>query len=169
MQAVPMVRQQSARRAPPPSGTLAPDSPPFVARWRFPRAPQPAAAARRVLDLYAGNREGQPPARADRVIGADERTRGQALVRRHPTTPSRSGQAMRAEHEHERDGTPPPRGGGGVGRCDTPTGSGPFGAPVDQIVMRGPVAAPRASAGSSTTAAASGARRPWTGSSIADG
>lgn len=62
-----------------------------MAQWLFPRDPQSAAAARRILDLYAGNREGQPLAREDCVIGADERTSNQAWVRRHPTTPSRSG------------------------------------------------------------------------------
>ena len=72
--------------------------------WLFPRDPQFAAKAGRVLDLYAGWWEGQPLAPDDCILSADEQTSIQARGRRHATTPPRPGQPMRVEHEYARGG-----------------------------------------------------------------
>ncbi len=73
-------------------------------RWLFPRDPQFAAKAGRVLDLYAGSWDGQPLAPEDCVVSADEKTSIQARVRCHATTPPLPGQPMRVEHEYARGG-----------------------------------------------------------------
>ena len=73
-------------------------------RWLFPRDPQFAEKAGRVLDLYAGYWAGQPLGPDDCVLSADEQTSIQARVRRHPSTPPGPHQPMRVEHEYERGG-----------------------------------------------------------------
>ncbi len=119
-------------------------------RWRFPRDPQFAAQAGRVLDLYAGRWEGQPLDPADCVISADEKTSIQARVRCHATSPPGPRQAMRVEHEYERGGALAylaawdVRRGGAIGRCEATTGIEPFGRLVDQVMAQEPYrAAPR--------------------------
>jgi hypothetical protein len=119
--------------------------------WLFPRDPQFAAKAGRVLDLYAGIWEGTPLAPDDCVISADEKTSIQARVRCHATTPPRPGQPMRVEHEYERGGALAylaawdVRRGGALGRCDTTTGIAPFGDLVDLVMRQEPYrSAPRA-------------------------
>ncbi len=72
--------------------------------WLYPRDPQFAVNAGRVLDLYAGWWAGAPLGPADCLISADEKTSIQARVRIAPTTPPRPGQPMRVEHEYERGG-----------------------------------------------------------------
>jgi hypothetical protein len=118
--------------------------------WLFPRDPQFAAKAGRVLDLYAGIWEGAPLDPADCVVSADEKTSIQARVRCHATTPPRPRQAMRVEHEYERGGALAylaawdVRRGGAIGRCDTTTGIGPFGLLVDLVMAQDPYrSAPR--------------------------
>jgi len=118
--------------------------------WLFPRDPQFAAKAGRVLDLYAGYWDGQPLAPEDCVVSADEKTSIQARVRCHATTPARPGQAMRVEHEYARGGALAylaawdVRRGGALGRCDTTTGIAPFGQLVDQVMAQEPYrSAPR--------------------------
>ena len=118
--------------------------------WLFPRDPQFAAKAGRVLDLYAGMWEGAPLAPDDCIISADEKTSIQARVRCHPTTPPRPGQAMRVEHEYDRGGALAylaawdVRRGGAIGRGATTTGIGPFGQLVDQVMAQEPYrSAPR--------------------------
>ncbi len=118
--------------------------------WLFPRDPQFAAKAGRVLDLYAGVWAGQPLAPEDCVISADEKTSIQARVRCHPTTPPRPGQPRRVEHEYDRGGALAylaawdVRRGGIIGRCERTTGIGPFGALVDQVMAQEPYrSAPR--------------------------
>ncbi|HUS14544.1 MAG TPA: transposase [Chloroflexia bacterium] len=118
--------------------------------WLFPRDPQFAAKAGRVLDLYAGRWEGAPLDPADCVISAGEKTSIQARVRCHATTPPRPGQAMRVEHEYARGGALAylaawdVRRGGAIGRCDTTTGIAPFGALVDLVMAQEPYrSAPR--------------------------
>src|SRR4051794_13803861 len=119
-------------------------------RWLFPRDPQFAAKAGRVLDLYAGWWEGQPLDPADCVISADEKTSIRARVRCHATTPPLPGQAMRVEHEYDRGGALASlaawdvRRGGAIGRCDTTTGIAPFGLLVDLVMAQEPYrSAPR--------------------------
>jgi len=118
--------------------------------WLFPRDPQFAAKAGRVLDLYHGLWEGQPLDPADCVISADEKTSIQARVRCHATTPPRPGQAMRVEHEYTRGGALAylaawdVRRGGAIGRCEATTGIAPFGQLVDQVMAQEPYhSAPR--------------------------
>ena len=118
--------------------------------WLFPRDPQFAEKAGRVLDLYAGCWAGQPLAPADCVLSADEKTSIQARVRCHPTLPPAPGQAMRVEHEYGRGGALAylaawdVRRGGIIGRCDSTTGIGPFDALVDQVMAQEPYrSAPR--------------------------
>jgi len=118
--------------------------------WRFPRDPQCAAQAGRVLDLYAGMWDGVPLDPADRVLSADEKTSIQARVRRHATTPPLPGQPMRVEHEDARGGAlaylaaGDVRRGGVIGRGDTTAGRAPFGDLVDLVMRQEPYrAAPR--------------------------
>jgi len=63
--------------------------------WIFPRDPDFAEKAGRVLDLYQGVWEGEALGPNDYVISADEKTSIQARNRRHATQPSQCGQAMR--------------------------------------------------------------------------
>ncbi len=118
--------------------------------WLFPRDPQFAAKAGRVLDLYAGWWEGQPLDPADCVVSADEKTSIQARVRCATTTPPRSAQASRVEHEYARGGALAylaawdVRRGGVIGRCEATTGSAPFDRLVDQVMQQEPYrSAPR--------------------------
>ena len=55
--------------------------------WISVRAPQFAAKAAQVLDLYAGTWDGRPLGASDYVLGADEKTSIQARFRCHPTFP----------------------------------------------------------------------------------
>jgi hypothetical protein len=82
--------------------------------WLFPRDPQFAAKAGRVLDLYVGYWEGRPLDPAACVLSADEKTSIQARVRRAPTTPPRPGAPMQVEHEYARGGA---RAGCPLGAC----------------------------------------------------
>jgi len=118
--------------------------------WLFPRDPQFAAKAGRVLDLYAGWWEGQRLDPRDCIISADEKTSIQARVRCHATTPPQPGQPVRVEHEYERGGALAylaawdARRGGAIGRCDATTGIGPFGQLVDLVMGQEPYrSAPR--------------------------
>jgi len=118
--------------------------------WLFPRDPQFAEKAGRVLDLYQGQWEGQPLAPTDQVLSADEKTSIQARVRIAPTTPPRPGQARRVEHEYARGGALAylaawdVRRGGAIGRCDASTGIAPFAALVELVMQQEPYrSAPR--------------------------
>ena len=73
--------------------------------WIFPRDPDFAAKAARVLDLYARTWNGVPLGPDDYVISADEKSQLQALHRRHPTRPAGSGQLAQVEFEYKRGGT----------------------------------------------------------------
>jgi hypothetical protein len=107
--------------------------------WRYPRDPQFAAKAGRVLDLYAGWWEGVPLSPQDCLLSADEKTSIQARLRSAPTTPPRPGQAMRVEHEYGRGGALAylaawdVRRGGVIGRCETATGLASLGLLVAQV------------------------------------
>ena len=73
--------------------------------WIFPRDPDFAAKAARVLDLYARCWDGEPLGANDYVISADEKSQLQALRRRHPGSPPQPGQTRRVEFEYLRGGT----------------------------------------------------------------
>jgi len=73
--------------------------------WIFPRDPDFAEKAARVLDLYGRIFEGQPLGADDHVISADEKSQLQALRRRHPDLAPGPGRLRRVEFEYRRGGT----------------------------------------------------------------
>jgi DDE superfamily endonuclease len=73
--------------------------------WIFPRDPDFAGRAGRVLDLYERVWEGQELAEDEYVISADEKSQLQALSRCHAGLPAGPGRAARVEFEYERHGT----------------------------------------------------------------
>jgi transposase len=73
--------------------------------WIFPRDPDFAVKAARVLDLYQRIWDGQPLGPDDYVISADEKSQLQALSRRHPGLPTGPGRVARVEFEYTRGGT----------------------------------------------------------------
>ena len=72
--------------------------------WIFPRDPDFAVKAGRILDLYERVWEGKPLADDEFVLSTDEKTSIQARIRRHPTLPPQPGIPMRVEHEYARGG-----------------------------------------------------------------
>jgi hypothetical protein len=112
--------------------------------WIFPRDPQFAEKAGRVLDLYAGFWNGKPLGPKDCIISSDEKTSIQARVRCHPGLPAGPGRPARVEHEYERGGALQylagwdVRRGRVMGRCEPTTGIEPFGRLVDQIMRTQP-------------------------------
>lgn len=77
----------------------------YYRAWLFPRDPEFAAKAGRVLDLYQRVWQGQPLGAHDYVLSTDEKSAIQVLERRHPTLPPRPGEPGRYEFEYKRDGT----------------------------------------------------------------
>jgi transposase len=73
--------------------------------WIFPRDPDFAAKAARVLDLYEQRWDGVELGADDYVISADEKSQLQALRRRHPGLPAAPGRTRRVEFEYRRGGT----------------------------------------------------------------
>jgi hypothetical protein len=73
--------------------------------WIFPRDPDFADKAARVLDLYARVVEGVALGPDDYVISADEKSQLQALRRCHPGRPPGPGHLAQVEFEYERGGT----------------------------------------------------------------
>ena len=118
--------------------------------WTFPRDPDFARKAGRVLDLYHRRRlDGEPLGRRDFVVCADEKTSIQARrVRKHATAPpAPRGRAMRIEHEYERGGALAYLAAWDVhrraklfGRCQPSTGIEPFGRLVGQVMGTEPYA-----------------------------
>lgn len=72
--------------------------------WIFPRDPDFAAKAGRLLDLYQRIWQGQPLQEDEFVVSADEKTSIQARARLHPSQPPQPGQPLKVEHEYERRG-----------------------------------------------------------------
>jgi hypothetical protein len=72
--------------------------------WIFPRDPDFAQKAGRILDLYSRLWEGEPLQGSEFVISADEKTSIQARPRKQPTLPPAAGRPMRVEHEYFREG-----------------------------------------------------------------
>lgn len=114
--------------------------------WIFPRDPDFAVKAARVLDLYAGVFEGQLLGPDEYVVCADEKTSIQARCRCHPTLPPGRARLMRVEHEYERRGAVAylagydTHRGQVMGRCEDTTGIIPFGRLVDQVMTAEPYA-----------------------------
>ena len=114
--------------------------------WLFPRDPDFAAKAERVLDLYAGVWQGQRLGPREFVISADEKTSIQARCRCHPSLPPGRARMMRVNHEYERGGALAYLAAYDVhrarvfGRCAPSTGIAPFMALVEQVMTVEPYA-----------------------------
>ena len=125
--------------------------------WIFPRDPEFAVKAGRILDLYARQFDGCPLAADEFVISADEKTSIQARLRCHPSTPPRPRQPLRVEHEYERGGAWAYLAALDVhraklfGRCEPTTGIEPFQRLVAQVMTQSPYREVDASSGFSTT------------------
>src|SRR5205085_12482818 len=76
----------------------------FHRSWIFPRDPDFAEKAGRLLDVYAREWDGKPLKDDEFVISADEKTSIQARRRKHPTRACRPRTRMRVEHEYWRCG-----------------------------------------------------------------
>jgi hypothetical protein len=114
--------------------------------WIFPRAPDFAAKAGVVLDLYQRQFAGERLGPDEFILSADEKTSIQARCRRHPTQPPAGATAMRVEHEYERGGALAYLAAWDVhrarlfGRCEATTGIAPFGRLVEQAMTSEPYA-----------------------------
>jgi len=117
--------------------------------WIFPRDPEFAAKASRVLDLYAGLFDGEPLGEGDFVLSADEKTSIQARRRDHPSLPPGPGTPMRVEHTYQRGGALAYLAawdvgrGQVIGRCEPATGRTPFARLVAQVMATEPYASAR--------------------------
>ena len=114
--------------------------------WIFPRDPDFAAKAGRVLDLYERVWDGEDLGENEYVISADEKSQLQALSRCHPELAAAPGRARRVEFEYERRGTLAYLGAYDVhraqlmGRIAPSTGIVPFTALVAQVMTTEPYA-----------------------------
>jgi hypothetical protein len=117
--------------------------------WIFPRDPDFAAKAGRVLDLYHRRWQGKPLRPDEYVISTDEKTSIQARCRCHPTLPPRLRQPIRVEHEYKRRGALAYLAALDVhhaqviGRCEDTTGIVPFSRLVEQVMTTEPYASAR--------------------------
>jgi len=120
-----------------------------VRGWIFPRDPDFASKAGRVLDLYARTWNGKALRDGDYVVSADEKTSIQARCRCHPTLPPAAARPMRIEHEYDRGGALAYLAAWDVhharviGRCEPTTGIVPFHRLVDQVMATEPYASAR--------------------------
>ena len=112
--------------------------------WIFPRDPDFATKAGRILDLYARQWEGRALEADEFVLSADEKTSIQARIRKHRTLPARPGDAARVEHEYVRGGALAYIAALDVhrakvfGRCEKKTGIQPFDRLVAQVMTQTP-------------------------------
>jgi len=112
--------------------------------WIFPRDPDFAAKAGRLLDLYARGWQGKALQDEEFVISADEKTSIQARRRKHPTQPCRPRCSRKVEHEYHRCGAWTYLAALDVhqarvfGRCEPRNGIAPFDRLVEQVMTRPP-------------------------------
>jgi hypothetical protein len=112
--------------------------------WIFPRDPDFARKAARLLDLYARIWEGQPLGADEFVLSADEKTSVQARARIHATVPGAAHRPTRVEHEYERRGAWAYLAAWDVhrakvfGRCEAQSGIAPFDRLVHQVMTQPP-------------------------------
>src|SRR3954471_11928430 len=117
--------------------------------WIFPRDPQFAAKAARVLDLYARSWNGAALGEDEYVLSADEKSQLQALARRAPELPPGPGRVRRVEFEYTRGGTLAYFGAYDLHRARLfatiapTTGIVPFSALVEQVMHSEPYASAR--------------------------
>jgi transposase len=114
--------------------------------WLFPRDPNFAVKAERVLDLYQRRWDGKKLSPDEYVISSDEKTSIQARCRCHPTLAPGKARMMRVNHEYERGGALAYLAAYDVhqarvfGRCAPSTGIVPFMALVEQVMTTEPYA-----------------------------
>jgi len=112
--------------------------------WIFPRDPDFAIKAGRLLDLYERTWEDRPLGKNDFVLSADEKTSIQARARIHPTLPAAPHRPMKIEHEYERRGAWAYLAAWDVhrakvfGRCEHQSGIAPFDRLVHQVMIQQP-------------------------------
>ena len=112
--------------------------------WIFPRDPQFAVKAGRILDLYQRRWQGKLLRDDEFVLSTDEKTSIQARARKHPTLPPQPGVAMRVEHEYDRCGAWAYLAALDIhrakvfGRCERKTGIAPFERLVNQVMQQPP-------------------------------
>jgi len=115
----------------------------------FPRDPDFAVKAGRVLDLYDRRWQGRRLRPDEYVISADEKSQLQALHRRHGDLPAGPERNRRVEFEYSRGGTLAYLAALDVhhatvmGRCAPTTGIDPFGELVEQVMTQQPYASAR--------------------------
>jgi transposase len=114
--------------------------------WLFPRDPDFATKAERVLELYERRWQGRTLGPRDYVISSDEKTSIQARCRCHPSLAPGQARMMRVNHEYERGGALAYLAAYDVhqarafGRCAPSTGIAPFMALVEQVMTCEPYA-----------------------------
>jgi transposase len=114
--------------------------------WLFPRDPDFATKAERVLDLYDRRWGGRKLGPDEYVICSDEKTSIQARCRCHPSLPPGTARMMRVNHEYERGGALAYLAAYDVhharvfGSCAPSTGIAPFMALVEQVMTSQPYA-----------------------------
>lgn len=112
--------------------------------WIFPRDPEFAVKAGRILDLYQRRWQGKLLREDEFVLSTDEKTSIQARARIHPTLPPQPGVAMRVEHEYVRCGAWAYLAALDVhrakvfGRCERKTGIAPFERLVGHVMHQPP-------------------------------
>ncbi|MDP4028150.1 MAG: IS630 family transposase [Gallionella sp.] len=112
--------------------------------WIFPRDPDFALKAGRILDLYERVWDGQPLKDDEFVLSADEKTSVQARRRRHSTCPAQPDMAIKVEHEYTRCGAWAYHAALDVhraklfGRCERKSGIAPFDRLVAQVMTQPP-------------------------------
>jgi transposase len=114
--------------------------------WIFPRDPDFAVKAERVLDLYHRRYQGRRLGVDEYVISSDEKTSIQARCRCHPSLAPGKARMMRVNHEYERGGAVAYLAAYDVhrarvfGSCAPSTGIVPFMALVEQVMTQEPYA-----------------------------
>jgi hypothetical protein len=112
--------------------------------WIFPRDPEFAAKAGRILDLYERRWNGRCLKDDEFVLSADEKTSIQARSRRHLTLPTAPSAPMKVEHEYKRCGAWAYLAALDVhrakvfGRCEKKSGIAPFDRLVSQVMSQSP-------------------------------
>jgi hypothetical protein len=112
--------------------------------WIFPRDPEFATKAERILDLYQRRWQGAALGAGDFVLSADEKTSLQARKRKHPSLPPSRGRPIYVEHEYARCGAWAYIAAWDVhraklfGRCERKTGIAPFERLVAQVMSQEP-------------------------------
>jgi hypothetical protein len=108
--------------------------------WIFPRDPDFAQKAGRLLDLYQRLWKGRKLGPDEFVLCADEKTSIQARLRKHKSLPPQPSRSMSIEHEYQRLGSWAYLAALDVhrakifGRCETNSGIAPFDRLVDQVM-----------------------------------